>query len=83
MAAALGIAVSLIAFSTTGTFTVALALIGLAGLFHVVCNIGMQTMAQTMSDPAMRGRVLALYTLVFPRRAGVGRIPDRLCRALV
>ncbi|WP_421869869.1 MFS transporter [Pararhizobium sp.] len=71
-AAALGIAVSLIAFSTTGTFTVALALIGLAGLFHVVCNIGMQTMAQTMSDPAMRGRVLALYTLVFRAAPALG-----------
>ncbi|OBZ94555.1 hypothetical protein ADU59_15280 [Pararhizobium polonicum] len=67
-AAALGIAVSLILFSTTGTLALALPLIAFAGLFHVVCNIGMQTMAQTMSEPAMRGRVLALYTLVF--RAG-------------
>ena len=67
-AAAFGIAVSLILFSTTGTFGLALPLIGFAGLFHVVCNIGMQTMAQTMSEPSMRGRVLALYNLVF--RAG-------------
>lgn len=67
-AAALGIAVSLILFSMTGTLAFALPLIAFAGLFHVVCNIGMQTMAQTMSEPAMRGRVLALYTLVF--RAG-------------
>jgi predicted MFS family arabinose efflux permease len=67
-AAALGIAVSLILFSTTGIFGFALPLIGFAGLFHVVCNIGMQTMAQTLSEPSMRGRVLALYTMVF--RAG-------------
>jgi predicted MFS family arabinose efflux permease len=71
-AAAAGIAVSLILFSATGTFGFALPLIALAGLFHVVCNIGMQTMAQTMSEPAMRGRVLALYTLVFRAGPAVG-----------
>jgi predicted MFS family arabinose efflux permease len=71
-AAALGIAIALILFSTTGTFGFALALIAFAGLFHVVCNIGMQTMAQTMSDPAMRGRVLALYTLVFRAGPAIG-----------
>ncbi len=68
IAAAFGIAVSLILFSMTGRFAYALPLIGFAGLFHVVTNIGMQTMAQTMSEPSMRGRVLALYNLVF--RAG-------------
>jgi MFS family permease len=67
-AAACGIALSLTLFSLTDTLGFALPLIASAGLFHVVCNIGMQTMAQTMSEPAMRGRVLALYTLVF--RAG-------------
>jgi MFS family permease len=70
--AAVGIAISLVLFSTTGTFGFALPLIAFAGLFHVVCNIGMQTMAQTMSEPAMRGRVLALYTLVFRAGPAVG-----------
>ncbi len=71
-AAALGIAISLIAFSATGTSGLALPLIALAGLFHVICNIGMQTMAQTMSEPAMRGRVLALYNLVFRAAPALG-----------
>jgi MFS family permease len=71
-AAALGIAVSLIAFSTTSTFGLVLPLIALAGLFHVICNIGMQTMAQTTSEPAMRGRVLALYNLVFRAAPALG-----------
>ena len=67
-AAAIGIAISLVLFTFTRNPVVALTLVAFAGLFHVVCNIGMQTMAQTMSQPAMRGRVLALYNLVF--RAG-------------
>lgn len=67
-AAAIGIAVSLIVFTFTRNAYIAFVLIAFAGLFHVVCNIGMQTMAQTMSAPEMRGRVLALYNLTF--RAG-------------
>jgi len=67
-AAAIGIAISLVLFTFTRNPAIAFTLIAFAGLFHVVCNIGMQTMAQTMSQPEMRGRVLALYNLVF--RAG-------------
>lgn len=65
---ALGIAGALVLFAFAETALLALPAIALAGLFHVVCNIAMQSMAQTLSEPAMRGRVLALYTLVF--RAG-------------
>lgn len=64
-ASALGIGVVLVLFSLSSDLTLALTAIGLAGLFHVICNIGMQTIAQTVSLPAMRGRVVALYWLLF------------------
>ncbi|MDQ8020469.1 MAG: MFS transporter [Moraxellaceae bacterium] len=67
-AAAVGIALALIAFASTRWLALGVATMALAGLFHVVCNIGMQSMAQTMSAPNMRGRVMALYGLIF--RAG-------------
>ncbi|MGI6246241.1 MAG: MFS transporter [Pseudochelatococcus sp.] len=63
--AALGIAVALIAFALTSRPEYGLAAISFAGLFHVVCNIGMQSMVQTMSALHMRGRVLSLYGLFF------------------
>lgn len=66
--AALGIAVTLILFSLTTNLYLVIFAITIAGIFHVLCNIGMQTMAQTMSDPSMKGRVMASYGLIF--RAG-------------
>lgn len=72
--AAFGIDLALIAFSFAGSAIFALPLIAIAGLLHVVCHIAMQSMAQSLSLPAMRGRVLALYTLIFraaPALAGL------------
>lgn len=66
--AALGIALTLVLFSLTTRMYLVVFAIGVAGIFHVVCNIGMQSMAQTMSEAAMKGRVMALYGIIF--RAG-------------
>ncbi|MDB5802126.1 MAG: hypothetical protein JWL63_3065 [Rhodocyclales bacterium] len=66
--AALGITLALMAFTSTRTLSIAVPAMALAGLLHVVCNIGMQSLAQTLAIPAMRGRVMALYSLIF--RAG-------------
>src|SRR5690554_3616721 len=65
---AVGLAFSLVFFSLVDDFYVAVAAIGIAGMFHVLCNIGMQSMAQTLRQPSMKGRVMALYGLIF--RAG-------------
>ena len=70
--AALGIALTLIVFSLTTQLHTVLLAIGVAGVFHVVCNIGMQTMAQTMSDPAMKGRVMSSYGLIFRAAPAIG-----------
>lgn len=64
-AAAFGIGATLACFSWIADVTYAFVTIGFAGLFHVVANIGMQSMTQTMSQEGMLGRVLALYGLLF------------------
>ncbi|MFC3075083.1 MFS transporter [Shinella pollutisoli] len=71
-AAALGIAAALVVFALAQSALFALPAIAVAGLFHVVCNIAMQSMAQSLSLAAMRGRVLALYTLVFRAAPALG-----------
>lgn len=71
-AAAVGIAAALVLFSLTTHLYWTVAAIGIAGIFHVICNIGMQTMAQTMSEPSMKGRVMALYGLIFRAGPAVG-----------
>lgn len=70
--AALGICLALVVFAFSTSAFLALPAIAVAGLFHVVCNIAMQSMAQTLSLPAMRGRVLALYMLVFRAAPALG-----------
>jgi predicted MFS family arabinose efflux permease len=67
-AAGIAVTVCLVAFSASVDLRVALVAIGLAGAFHVACNIGMQSIAQTYAAEAYKGRVLALYGLIF--RAG-------------
>lgn len=78
-AAALGIASSVVIFSLTTHRHWAVVIIVVAGVFHVVCNIGMQTMAQTMSEPAMKGRVMAAYGLVFRAGPAIGAFTIGAC----
>lgn len=65
--AGFGIVLALLLFvgtRQTGVLLAALAL-ALAGVCHVICNICMQSLCQLYSLPQLRGRVLALYGLVF------------------
>ncbi|MGC3963096.1 MAG: MFS transporter [Rhodocyclaceae bacterium] len=68
----IGIAVALLVFVATGDLRVAVPAMVVAGLFHVTCNIGMQSLAQLRAEPAMRGRVMALYGLVFRTAPSLG-----------
>lgn len=61
----IGIAAALLVFVASADLRVAVPAMVVAGLFHVTCNIGMQSLAQLRAEPAMRGRVMALYGLVF------------------
>ncbi|MFK8252891.1 MFS transporter [Ancylobacter terrae] len=59
---------AVVAFSVADGTELAVALIAVAGLGHVMCNIGMQSLAQLSADIAFRGRTMAIYGLIF--RAG-------------
>ncbi|GAB4068558.1 MFS transporter [Ancylobacter sonchi] len=63
--AGIGMAGALVAFCLVGDRTAAFVLVALAGLCHVMCNIGMQSLAQLFSDSMFRGRTMALYGLIF------------------
>src|SRR5258708_39048802 len=56
---------ALLGFAATARFWVALPCLALAGFALVVSGIGAQTLVQSAVDPAMRGRVLALYGMIF------------------
>lgn len=62
---ALGLALALLLFTATSHLAVAVSAMAVAGMLHVVCNISMQSLAQWGAVPEMRGRVMALYGLVF------------------
>jgi len=62
---AVGLAAALVVFSSSALLTVAVPAMVLAGAFHVIFNIGMQSMAQTKAAPGMKGRVVATYWLIF------------------
>ncbi len=68
----LSIGIVLVAFAFSVQLWFAVVTIGLAGLFHVVCNISMQTTVQTISAPDMRGRTIALYLLMFRAAPALG-----------
>lgn len=72
LATGLGLAVSLLAFTAGDALMLALPALFAAGLFHVVCNIAMQSLCLLRSEPALRGRVVALYGLIFRAGPSVG-----------
>lgn len=70
--AALGTGVMIAAFAASPSLYFALPALGLAGLFHVVCNIGMQSLAQLSAAPGLRGRVMSMYGLIFRTGPSIG-----------
>jgi MFS family permease len=56
---------AVLGFTSTGNYWVALPCVFVAGFALVVTGISAQTLVQTAVDPAMRGRVLGLYGMVF------------------
>jgi predicted MFS family arabinose efflux permease len=59
------ISVALLAFTATDAFWVAVPCLFLAGTGLVVTGVSAQTLVQSAVDPAMRGRVMGLYGMVF------------------
>ena len=57
-------ALSTVGFASTGFFPVAMACGALMGAAGSVHGISVQTLVQSASDPAMRGRVLSLWGMI-------------------
>ena len=61
-------------FAATDWFPLALAAMAVAGFSMVVCGVGTQTLLQSSVDEAMRGRVLALWGVVFRGGPAIGAL---------
>jgi MFS family permease len=57
-------AISLLLFAVTPVFWIACVLSGVAGFGFIVQNVTNQTLIQSATDPAFRGRVLSIYGMV-------------------
>ena len=55
---------SLIAFTATDEFWLALPALVFAGFAMIVIGVGEQTLIQNAVDPAIRGRVMGLYGMI-------------------
>ena len=62
------ISLAILAFAATDRFYVALPFVFVAGAAMVITGVGAQTLIQASVEPQMRGRVMALYGMIF--RAG-------------
>ena len=56
---------SLLAFTATTTFWLALIFLFIAGAALVITGIAAQTLVQSAVDRSMRGRVMGLYGMIF------------------
>ncbi|HEY7365951.1 MAG TPA: MFS transporter [Methylomirabilota bacterium] len=66
-------AVTLALFAATPRYGLALALLGLAGVFNVAFSAMAQTLVQMLAPPRARGRIVGLFnTVVLGLRAGSG-----------
>jgi len=59
------ISAALLAFTATSEFWVALPCLFVAGFGLVVTGVSAQTLVQSAVDPAMRGRIMGLYGMIF------------------
>ena len=62
------ISLAILAFTATDRFYLALPFVFIAGTAMVITGVGAQTLIQASVEPQMRGRVMALYGMIF--RAG-------------
>jgi len=62
------ISLAILAFTATDQFYIALPFVFIAGAAMVITGVGAQTLIQASVEPQMRGRVMALYGMIF--RAG-------------
>jgi predicted MFS family arabinose efflux permease len=71
LAHTLVISLAILAFTATDRFSLALPCVFVAGTAMTITGIGAQTLLQAAVDVRMRGRIMALYGMIF--RAGGSR----------
>jgi predicted MFS family arabinose efflux permease len=74
LAATLAMSLAVLAFTATDTFPVALLCVFVAGAAMTITGTGAQTLIQAAVDARMRGRVMALYGMIFRSGPAVGAV---------
>ena len=74
LANTLVISLAILAFTATAQFTLALPCVFLAGTAMTITGIGAQTLLQAAVDIRMRGRIMALYGMIFRAGPAVGAV---------
>ncbi len=60
-----GLSLFIVLFASTTNLHLALGALFVGGVFHVMCNISLQSLTQLRAAPAFRGRVVSMYGLLF------------------
>ena len=68
------ISLAILAFTATDRFIVALPCVFLAGTAMTITGIGAQTLLQAAVDVRLRGRIMALYGMIFRAGPAVGAV---------
>jgi len=68
------ISLAILGFTATDQFYVALPFVFVAGLAMVITGVGAQTLIQASVEPQMRGRVMALYGMIFRAGPALGAV---------
>jgi predicted MFS family arabinose efflux permease len=74
LANTLVISLAILAFTATDRFIVALPCVFLAGTAMTITGIGAQTLLQATVDVRLRGRIMALYGMIFRAGPAVGAV---------
>ncbi len=74
LAATLMMSLAILAFTATDQFYVALPCVFVAGAAMTITGTGAQTLIQAAVDSRMRGRVMALYGMIFRAGPAVGAV---------
>lgn len=70
----LSMSLALVAFAVLGNFWLALVFLAMCGFSMVIAGAGTQTLLQWSVDPAMRGRVMSAYTLLYRGLPALGAL---------
>jgi predicted MFS family arabinose efflux permease len=68
------ISLAILAFTATDQFYLALPFVFIAGAAMVITGVGAQTLIQASVEPQMRGRVMALYGMIFRAGPALGAV---------